>query len=184
MHLTIGHGKAVAKLSSHEMASRREVGAPVRGVRRTGGGCRLETELMQKTQRVLMEPAPVGAVDERNEAPSIRERAPRCGGIEPSLVLSSSLQGRISGQGEIASGGDLKVTHRGDASGAHRYEISTFGIATQKRNVLFSVDMPTRSSEEGSPGATELIVTSQSRAMSAVVDMVTVQTQRLFTAPP
>ena len=93
---------------------------------------------MQETQRGLMEPTPVSAVDERNEAPSIRERAPRRGGVEPGFVLSSSLQGRSSGQGEIARGGDLKSTNRGDARGAHRNEVSTFGVAAQKRDVLFS----------------------------------------------
>ena len=40
--------------------------------------------------------------------------------------------------------------------------------------------MPTSLAEELSPGATQLVVTAHPRAMRAVMDMVTVQTQRLL----
>ena len=54
-----------------------------------------------------MQPTSIGAVDKRNEAPSIRERATRRSGVEPGFSLSSSLQGRSSRQGEITCRGDL-----------------------------------------------------------------------------
>ena len=129
-----------------------------------------------------MHPSPIRAVNERNEAAGIGQSTARSSGVETSLILGGSLQSGSRGQCMIASGGNLEIADSSDASGTDGHQISTLSVATQKGNVLLSLDMPASTSQQQSPGAAELVVATHARAMSAVMDMVTVEAEGLSAA--
>ena len=134
---------------------------------------------MQEAQGGFMHPSPVSAVYERNEAACIRESTSRSSGVEASFILGSSLQSGSRGQGKVASGSNLQIAHSSDASGTDGHKISTLSLATQKGNVLLGLYMPASASQQQSPGAAELVMTTHAWTMSAVMDMVTVQAEGL-----